>query len=82
MLIPPYSVLVLKLSTIYMVSLNTVFSIPQNQCYQGTPCIEIDPRKQKKKYPTSVSTNDLLNDSFNRESGIILFKCPSAMINQ
>ena len=39
MLIPQYQVLVLKLSPIYRVSLNTVFSIPQNQCYPGTPCI-------------------------------------------
>ena len=39
MLIPQYQVLVLKLSPIYTVSLNTVFSIPQNQCYPGTPCI-------------------------------------------
>ena len=39
MLIPQYQVLVLKWSPIYMVSLNTVFSIPQNQCYPGTPCI-------------------------------------------
>ena len=38
MLIPQYQVLVLKLSPIYTVSLNTVFSIPQNQCYPGTPC--------------------------------------------
>ena len=37
MLIPRYLVLVLKLSPIYTVSLNTVFSIPQNQCYLGTP---------------------------------------------
>ena len=36
MLIPQYQVLVLKLSPIYTVSLNTVFSIPQNQCYPGT----------------------------------------------
>ena len=40
MLIPQYQVLVLKLSLIYRVSLNTVFSIPQNQCYPGTPCIK------------------------------------------
>ena len=38
MLIPQYQVLVLKLSPIYLVSLNMVFSIPQNQCYPGTPC--------------------------------------------
>ena len=38
MLIPQYPVLVLKLSPIYTVSLNTVFSIPQNQCYPGTSC--------------------------------------------
>ena len=38
MLIPQYPVLVLKLSPIYTVSLSTVFSIPQNQCYLGTPC--------------------------------------------
>ena len=38
MLIPQYPILVLKLSPIYMVSLNTVFKIPQNQCYPGTPC--------------------------------------------
>ena len=37
MLIPQYQVLVLKLSPIYTVSLNTVFSIPQNQCYPGIP---------------------------------------------
>jgi hypothetical protein len=37
MLIPQYQVLVLKLSPIYTVSLNTVFSIHQNQYYQGTP---------------------------------------------
>ena len=37
MLIPQYQVLVLKLSPIYMVSLNTVVSILQNQCYPGTP---------------------------------------------
>ena len=41
MLIPQYPVLVLKLSPIYTVSLNTVFSIPQNQCYPGTPCTAI-----------------------------------------
>ena len=41
MLIPQYQVLVLKLSPIYTVSLNTVFSIPQNQCYPGTPCTYI-----------------------------------------
>ena len=40
MLIPQYKVLVLKLSPIYTVSLNTVFSIPQNQCYPGTPCTQ------------------------------------------
>ena len=40
MLIPQYQVLVLKLSPIYTVSLNTEFSIPQNQCYLGTPCIK------------------------------------------
>ena len=28
----------LKLSLIYTVSLNMVFSIPQNQCYPGTSC--------------------------------------------
>ena len=39
MLIPQYLVLVLKLSPIYMVSINTVFLIPQNQCYPGTSCI-------------------------------------------
>ena len=38
MLIPQYLVLVLKLTPINMVSLNTVFSIPQNQCYLGTSC--------------------------------------------
>ena len=38
MLFPQYQVLVLKLSQIYTVSLNTVFSIPQNHCYPGTPC--------------------------------------------
>ena len=37
MLIPQYLVLVLKLSPIYTVSPNTVFSITQNQCYPGTP---------------------------------------------
>ena len=37
MLIPQYPVLVLKFFPIYAVSLNTVFSIPQNQCYPGTP---------------------------------------------
>ena len=41
MLIPQFLVLVLKLSPIYTVSLNTVFSIPQNQCYLGTPCISL-----------------------------------------
>ena len=40
MLIPQYQVLVLKLSPIYTVSLNMVFSIPQNQCYLGTPCLK------------------------------------------
>ena len=25
-----------------MVSLNTVFSNPQNQCYQGTPCNQLN----------------------------------------
>ena len=39
MLIPQYMVLVLKLSLIYTVSLNTVFWILQNQCYPGTSCI-------------------------------------------
>jgi hypothetical protein len=38
MLIPQYQVLVLKLSPIYMVSVNKVFLILQNQCYPGTPC--------------------------------------------
>ena len=38
MLIPQYQVLLLKLSPIYTVSLNTVFSIPQNQWYPGIPC--------------------------------------------
>ena len=38
MLIPQYLVLLLKLTPIYTVSINTVFSIPQNQCYPGTPC--------------------------------------------
>ena len=38
MLIPQHLVLVLKLSPIYTVSLNMVFSIPQNQCYLGTSC--------------------------------------------
>ena len=37
-LITQYLVLVLKFSPVYIVSLNTVFSIPQNQCYFGTPC--------------------------------------------
>ena len=45
MSIPQYQVLVLKLSPIYMVSLNTVFSIPQNQCYPGTPCTWIQLEK-------------------------------------
>ena len=39
MLIPQYLVLVLKLTPINTVSLNTVFSIPQNQCYLGNTCI-------------------------------------------
>ena len=39
MLIPQYQVLALKLSSIYTVSLNMLFSIPQNQRYPGTPCI-------------------------------------------
>ena len=39
MLIPQYLVLVLKLSPIYTATFNTVFLIPQNQCYPGTPCI-------------------------------------------
>ena len=39
--IPQYQVLVLTLSPIYTVSFNTVFSIPQNQCYPGTPCTSI-----------------------------------------
>ena len=38
MLTPQYQVLVQKLSPIYSVSLNMVFSIPQNQCYPGTSC--------------------------------------------
>ena len=38
MLIPQYLVLVLKLTPINTVSLNTIFSIPQNQCYPGNPC--------------------------------------------
>ena len=38
MLIPQYQVLVLKLSPIYTVSFNTVYSILQNQFYpQGDP---------------------------------------------
>ena len=39
MSIPQYMVLVLKLTPINTVSLNTVFWIPQNQCYPGNPCI-------------------------------------------
>ena len=35
MLIPQYQILLLKLSLIYTVSLNTVFLIPQNQCHPG-----------------------------------------------
>ena len=38
--IPQYMVLVLKLTLINTVSLNTVFSIPQNQCYPGNTCIQ------------------------------------------
>ena len=38
MSIPQYLVLVLKLTPINMVSLNSVFLIPQNQCYPGNPC--------------------------------------------
>lgn len=38
MLIPQSLVLVLKLNPINTVSLNAVFSIPQNQCYLGPPC--------------------------------------------
>jgi hypothetical protein len=41
MSIPQYLVLVLKLTPINTVSLNTVFSIPQNQCYPGNICIII-----------------------------------------
>ena len=37
MLIP--NIIVLKLSLIYRVSLNTVFLIPQNQCYLGPPVL-------------------------------------------
>ena len=39
MLIPQYLVLLLKLTLINTVSLRTVFFIPQNHCYPGTPCI-------------------------------------------
>ena len=38
MLISQYLVLLQKLSPIYTASLNTVFSIPQNQCYPGATC--------------------------------------------
>ena len=38
MLIPQYLFLLLKLTQINTVSLNTVFLIPQNQCYPGTSC--------------------------------------------
>ena len=34
----PIPIVELKLSPIYTVSLNTVFSIPRNQCYPGNPC--------------------------------------------
>ena len=37
MVIPQYQFLVLKLCPLYTVSLNTILSIPQNQCYPGTP---------------------------------------------
>ena len=40
MLISQYLVLVLKLSLIYTVSLNTVFLNPQNQYYPGNACIK------------------------------------------
>ena len=39
MLIPQFPILELILSPNYTVSLYTVFSIPQNQCYPGTPCM-------------------------------------------
>ena len=39
-LFPQYPVLVLKLTPIYTVSLNTVFWIPQNQCYPETSCTQ------------------------------------------
>ena len=47
MLIPQYPVLVLKLSPIHTVSLNTVFSILQNQCYPGTSCILFSQAEEK-----------------------------------
>ena len=62
MLIPQYQVLVLKLSPIYTVSLNTVFSIPQNQCYPGTPCTLIRPDIEKsmpeRRFQDQVSIAD------------------------
>ena len=39
MSIPQFLVLVLKLTPINTVSLNTVFLNPQNQCYPGNTCI-------------------------------------------
>ena len=39
MSIPQYLVLVLKLTPINTVPLNSVFLIPQNQCYPGNTCI-------------------------------------------
>ena len=43
MLIPQYLVLLLKLTLINTVSLRTVFFIPQNHCYPGTPWSSSEP---------------------------------------
>ena len=42
MLIPQYTVLVLKVfPDLYGFNNNTAFLIPQNQCYAGTPCTTV-----------------------------------------
>ena len=52
MSIPQYLILILQLTPINTVSLNTVFSIPQNQCYPGNTCTRLD-----YKYPIVGSTS-------------------------
>ena len=56
MLLPQSPVLVLKLSPTYMVSLNTIFLIPQNQCYPEIPsvCVQMNFRGHFKPPPNAT----------------------------